>query len=97
MEIDCPQVYSKIQNATGDLIIDFKFLSETKIICVTQNSFLSCYDISMQEAVLLTVKKLDMRVNESPNSLEVNKNWDTICVASLLFEENSPTNANFDD
>lgn len=50
IEDDQPLIISKIKGVPGDIIIDFKYLDESKVVCLTKNGFLSCYDISKPEA-----------------------------------------------
>lgn len=78
---------SKIKGAPGDRIIDFKHFEDLKVLCLSQNGFLSCYDISAPEARLLTVKRLFFNEMEFPNSLEVNSKYNKICIASMKTEE----------
>lgn len=46
IENDQPCIVSKIKGVPGDLIIDFKPFDDVKVICLTKNGFLSCYDVS---------------------------------------------------
>jgi hypothetical protein len=50
IEQDLPVIHSKIQGVPGDIIIDFKYLDESKVVCLTKNGFLSCYDITKPDA-----------------------------------------------
>lgn len=77
---------SKIKGVPGDRIIDFKHFEDLKIVCISNNGFLSCYDISVPEARLLTVKRLFFKDQEFPNSLELNSKFNKICVATLKYE-----------
>lgn len=87
IEQNRPCTVSKIKGVPGDRIIDFKHFEDLKVVCISNNGFLSCYDISVPEARLLTVKRLFFTENEYPNSLEVNSKFNKICVASLKYEE----------
>lgn len=91
IEDDHPCIVSKIKGVPGDMIIDFKPFDHMKVVCLTKNGFLSCYDVSQQEATLLSVKRMFFEDRESPNSLEVSTGSNKICVASLRFEDNIMT------
>lgn len=66
-----PDVLVTVNGVPGDEINDFRSMDDNKIVAVSKNGYLSAFTYSSNCYELICQKRLKLKDEESPSSLEV--------------------------
>lgn len=74
---------SVIGKVPGDEIVAFESFTEDKVVCLSNNGYLSCFKLANENSEMITVKKINLLENEIICSLSSNSQFNKIAVTTL--------------
>lgn len=74
---------SQLEKIPGNYVVDFDSFNEDKVVCLSENGYLSCYKLANECSSMTTVKNINLNEGEVACSISTNSKFNKICVGSL--------------